>query len=36
MLTIKIGISAPSSSGWGGVLMKLPPTPLFDPYCPPF
>ena len=27
MLTIKIGISAPSSSGWGGVLMKQPPTP---------
>jgi len=31
MLTIKIGITPPSSSGWGGVLMKLPPTPPFNP-----
>ena len=36
MLTIKIGLTSPSSSGWGGVLMKHPPPPLFDPYSPRF
>ena len=36
MLTIKIGLTSPSSSGWGGVLMKPTPTPLFDPYSPRF
>jgi len=36
MLTIKFDISAPSSSGGRGALMKPTPTPPFDPYSPRF
>jgi len=36
MLTIKIGITPPSSCGGRGALMKPSPTPPFDPYSPRF
>ena len=36
MLTIKIDITTPSSSGGRGALTKPYPTPLFDPYSPQF